>query len=164
MPLVMPDVQVDIDTPIVIFLMRDGAPCNPLADSIRPDPKNLCRLRHRVPLRNRRVLLCHTLHHTLHHALIMPAVLGILPLPEAFALVRSHSRRCVMRSYRRSGSSRRMSLGWRSGIPRSSLSMALNTAPAILSPSMKTLLGTPVLIASRRSRGLLATMTTSPSA
>ena len=38
--------------------------------------------------------------------------------------------------------------------------MALKTDPAILSPSTKTLLGTPVFIASRRSRGLFATMTT----
>src|SRR5215208_2419627 len=95
MPLVMPSVQVDIDTPIVILLMRDRAPCNPLANSIRPDPENLCRLRHRVPLRPRRVLL----RHALHHALIMPAVLGILPLPEAFALVRRQPRAAVMRTY-----------------------------------------------------------------
>ena len=39
--------------------------------------------------------------------------------------------------------------------------MALNTDPAIPSPLRKTLLGTPVFIASRRSRGLFATMTTS---
>src|SRR5688500_8573802 len=83
MPLVMPGVQADIDTPIVILLMQDCAPCNPLADSIRPDPENLCRLRYRVPLRHRRVLL----RHALHHALILPAVLGILPLPGPFALV-----------------------------------------------------------------------------
>src|SRR5215216_1749999 len=38
--------------------------------------------------------------------------------------------------------------------------MALKTDPAILSPSTKTVLGTPVFIASRRSRGLLVTMTT----
>ena len=38
--------------------------------------------------------------------------------------------------------------------------MALKTDPAILSPSTKTLLGTPVFIASSRSRGLFATMTT----
>src|SRR5215217_2005726 len=39
--------------------------------------------------------------------------------------------------------------------------MALKTDPAILSASTKTVLGTPVVIASRRSRGLLlATMTT----
>src|SRR5215217_2684578 len=88
MPLVMPSVQVDVDTPIVILLMRERAPCNPLANCIRPDPENLCRLRHRVPLRRRRVLL----RHALRHALIMPAVLGILPLPETFALVRSHAR------------------------------------------------------------------------
>src|SRR5215211_2799904 len=65
MPLVMPGVQVDIDTPIVTLLMRDRIPCNPLANSIRPDPENLCRLGHCVPLRRRRVLL--------RHAFIMPS-------------------------------------------------------------------------------------------
>src|SRR5215213_3206184 len=88
MPLVMPGVHVDVDTPIVILLMRDRSPCNALAYSIRPDPENLCRLRHRVPLRRRRVLL----FHALHHAHIMPTVLGILPLLEALALVRSRLR------------------------------------------------------------------------
>src|SRR5215203_5084071 len=77
MPFVMPGVQVDIDTSIVTLFMPDRAPCNPLADSIRPDSENLCRLWYRVPLRRRRVLL----RHALHHALIMPAVLGILPCP-----------------------------------------------------------------------------------
>src|SRR5215216_6195172 len=95
MTLVMPGVQVDVDTPIVILLMRDRAPCNPLADCIRPDPENLCRLRHRVPLRPRRVLL----RHALRHAPIMPAVFGILPLPATFVPVRSHPRGCVMRTW-----------------------------------------------------------------
>jgi hypothetical protein len=45
------------------------------------------------------------------------------------------SRRSAVRTQCRSGSSRRMSLGWWSGIPRSISSMALNTDPAILSPS-----------------------------
>src|SRR5829696_1367396 len=86
MPFVMPVVQVDVDTPVVILLMRDRAPGNPLADSIRANAENLSRLRHRVPLRPRRVLL----RHALRPALIMPAVFGILPSPEALALVRSH--------------------------------------------------------------------------
>src|SRR5918994_4685868 len=85
MPFVMPSVQVDVDTSIGILIMRDRASCNPLAYSIGPNPKNLCRLRHRVSLRPRCVLF----RHALRHALIMPAVLGILPLPEAFALVRA---------------------------------------------------------------------------
>jgi hypothetical protein len=42
---------------------------------------------------------------------------------------------CFVRTQCRSGSSRRMSLGWWMGIPRSISSMALNTEPAILSPS-----------------------------
>src|SRR5215211_1833424 len=99
MPLVMPGVHVDVDTPIVILLMRDRSPCNALAYSIRPDPENLCRLRHRVPLRRRRVLL----GHALHHALIMPTVFGILPLPEVLVPVRRQPRGCVMRSTGRWG-------------------------------------------------------------
>src|SRR5215207_5219623 len=88
MPLVMPGVQIDVDTSSGVLLMRDRAPCNPFAYSIRPDPENLCRLRHCVSPRTRRVLP----RHALHHILVMPAVLGILPLPEAFAHVRSHPR------------------------------------------------------------------------
>src|SRR5215216_4273778 len=98
MPFVMPSVQVDVDASIGILLMRDRAPCNPLAYSIRPDPKNLCRLRHRVPLRPRCVLS----RHDLRHALIMPAVLGILPLPWPFAPLRGRANRRV--AYVTSGS------------------------------------------------------------
>src|ERR687898_2759289 len=93
MPFVMPSVQVDVDTSFGILLMRDRVSCNPFADSIRPDPENLCRLRHCVPLRPRCVLL----RHALRHALIMPAVLGILPFGGLAQALRSKLRGCVMR-------------------------------------------------------------------
>ena len=78
----------------------------------------------------------------------------------AAGFVLSFRRAAVIRIQLRSGSSSRTILGWRSEKPRSSSSMALKTDPAILSPLRKTLLGTPVFIASRRSWGLFATMTT----
>src|SRR5215208_2033352 len=88
---VMPSVQVDVDTSIGTLLMRNRTSCNPLAYSIRPDTENLCRLWHRVPPRPRRIFF----RHALRHALIMPAVLGILPpTGKLRASEKRTSRRC----------------------------------------------------------------------